>query len=161
MSIAAAKIDTIDAAWREAQAKEITELKAIIEVQRLAMIELNDRNAATAAAETEDEETLKNIIVRLESIITELQVQLQMEKDRTDTWSHHFKELDELAQENIKELEDLRLKNTQLKAWLLRLHKSKQELASSYSSDMRTLRAIEERYMATYAQHIRNTPLPE
>ena len=150
MSIAAAKIDTIDAAWREAQAKEITELKAIIEVQRLAMIELNDRNAAAAAAETEDEETLKNIIVRLESIITELQVQLQMEKDRTDTWSHHF-----------KELEDLRLKNTQLKAWLLRLHKSKQELASSYSSDMRTLRAIEERYMATYAQHIRNTPLPE
>ena len=116
---------------------------------------------AAAKIDTEDEETLKNTIVRLESIVTELQVQLRMEKDRTDTWSHHFNELDELAQENIKELEDLRLKNTQLKAWLLRLHKSKQELAISYSSDMRTLNAITERYSATYVQHIRDTPLPE
>ena len=139
MSIAAAKIDTIDAAWREAQAKEITELKAIIDVQRLAMIELND-------------------------LKSELKVKTALVRDltnATDTWSHHFNELSELADENLKELEDLRLKNTQLKAWLLRLHKSKQEMAISYSSDMRTLRAIEDRYMATYAQHIRNTPLPE
>jgi len=139
MSIAAAKIDTIDAAWREAQAKEITELKAIIDVQRLAMIELND-------------------------LKSELKVKTALVRDltnATDTWSHHFSELSELADENLKELEDLRLKNTQLKAWLLRLHKSKQEMAISYSSDMRTLRAIEDRYSASYAEHIRNTPLPE
>tara|TARA_R110000744_G_scaffold239693_1_gene357077 strand:+ start:52 stop:471 length:420 start_codon:yes stop_codon:yes gene_type:complete len=139
MSIAAAKIDTIDAAWREAQAKEITELKAIIDVQRLAMIELND-------------------------LKSELKVKTALVRDltnATDTWSHHFNELSELADENLKELEDLRLKNTQLKAWLLRLHKSKQEMAISYSSDMRTLRAIEDRYSASYAEHIRNTPLPE
>ena len=139
MSIAAAKIDTIDAAWREAQAKEITELKAIIDVQRLAMIELND-------------------------LKSELKVKTALVRDltnATDTWSHHFSELSDLADENLKELEDLRLKNTQLKAWLLRLHKSKQEMAISYSSDMRTLRAIEDRYSASYAEHIRNTPLPE
>jgi cell shape-determining protein MreC len=139
MSIAAAKIDTIDAAWREAQAKEITELKAIIDVQRLAMIELND-------------------------LKSELKVKTALVRDltnATDTWSHHFNELSELADENLKELEDLRLKNTQLKAWLLRLHKSKREMAISYSSDMRTLRAIEDRYSASYAEHIRNTPLPE
>ena len=118
---------------------------------------------------------LKDEVARLNDVITEdkqdikdlkseLKVKTALVRDltnATDTWSHHFNELSELADENLKELEDLRLKNTQLKAWLLRLHKSKQELASSYSSDMRTLRAIEERYMATYAQHIRNTPLPE
>ena len=118
---------------------------------------------------------LKDEVARLNDVITEdkqdikdlkseLKVKTALVRDltnATDTWSHNFNELSELADENLKELEDLRLKNTQLKAWLLRLHKSKQELASSYSSDMRTLRTIEERYMATYAQHIRNTPLPE
>ena len=161
MSIAAAKTDTIDAAWREVQAKEIIELKAIIDVQRLAMIELNDRNAKATELTNDLTNATELRISYLDSKITELQVQLKMEKDRTDTWSHHFKELDELAQENIKELEDLRLKNTQLKAWLLRLHKSKREIKAAYSHDMRTLRAIEDRYSASYAEHIRNTPLPE
>ena len=118
---------------------------------------------------------LKDEVARLNDVITDdkqdiqdLKSELRIKtalvnnlRSANDSWSNHFKELDDLAKENKKELEDLRLKNTQLKAWLLRLHKSKQELAISYSSDMRTLRAIEERYMANYAQHIRNTPLPE
>ena len=55
----------------------------------------------------------------------------------------------------------LEIKNRQLERWVKGLVKSKRELAISYSEDIRTLRAIEERYMANYAQHIRNTPLPE
>ena len=55
----------------------------------------------------------------------------------------------------------LEIKNRQLHRWLKNLVKSKRELAISYSSDMRTLRAIEERYSNNYAQHIRDTPLPE
>ena len=123
----------------------------------------------------QDIEDLKDEVARLNDVITEdkqdikdlkseLKVKTALVRDltnATDTWSHHFSELSELADENLKELEDLRLKNTQLKAWLLRLHKSKQEMAISYSSDMRTLRAIEDRYSASYAEHIRNTPLPE
>ena len=121
------KIKELEAAdkFRRAEA-EIARLNDVIDVQRLAMIELNDRNAEAT-----------------ESI-----------NDLTSATDLRISYLD-------SKVEDLGLKNTQLKAWLLRLHKSKQELAISYSSDMRTLRAIEERYMATYAQHIRNTPLPE
>ena len=73
---------------------------------------------------------LKDEVARLNDVITEdkqdikylkseLKVKSALVRDltnATDTWSHHFNELDELAQANIKELENLRLKNTQLKA---------------------------------------------
>jgi ABC-type transporter Mla subunit MlaD len=55
----------------------------------------------------------------------------------------------------------LEIKNRQLHRWVMNLSRSRQKLASSYSEDIRTLRAIEERYSNNYAQHIRNTPLPE
>ena len=82
-------------------------------------------------------------------------------RSANDSWSNHFKELDDLAQKNAKELDDLKVTNEQLKGWLLLVKKSKQEMAISYSEDIRTLRAMEERYSNNYAQHIRNTPLPE
>ena len=65
----------------------------------------------------------------------------------------------------VKELEEevarLRDNNEALKELVIKLSASKIELASSYREDMRILDAMKERYSASYAQHIRDTPLPE
>ena len=57
--------------------------------------------------------------------------------------------------------EALKDANKALRDWIVKLGASKIELASSYREDMRILDAMKERYSASYAQHIRNTPLPE
>ena len=65
----------------------------------------------------------------------------------------------------VKELKEevarLRDNNEALKELVIKLSASKIELASSYREDMRILDAMKERYSASYAQHIRDTPLPE
>ena len=86
-------------------------------------------------------------------------------RDELKYWRDGLRtERDDLKEEvnrlNTKVI-SLEIKNRQLHRWLKNLVKSKQELAISYSSDMRTLNAITERYSASYAEHIRNTPLPE
>jgi predicted nuclease with TOPRIM domain len=67
---------------------------------------------------------------------------------------------EEVSRFNTKVI-SLEIKNRQLHRWVMNLVKSRQRVKAAYSHDMRTLRAIEERYMASYAEHIRNTPLPE
>ena len=64
----------------------------------------------------------------------------------------------------VKELKEevarLQDNNEALKELVIKLSASKIELASSYRDDMRILDAMKERYSASYAQHIRDTPLP-
>ena len=55
---------------------------------------------------------MKFLAVKLTALKSELKVKSALVRDltnATDTWSHHFNELDKLAQANIKELEDLKL----------------------------------------------------
>jgi uncharacterized coiled-coil DUF342 family protein len=86
-------------------------------------------------------------------------------RDELKYWRDGLRtERDDLKEEvnrlNTKVI-SLEIKNRQLHRWVMNLVKSRQRVKAAYSHDMRTLNAITERYSASYAEHIRDTPLPE